>query len=106
VPSKLDNIFDSMMQLLQDSNEHKDVLSFYLQYNTLWNDEIKTVTENRINTDIPLLANVWYSAFVQAGLAISAPAPTPAKNYTPYLVGGVLALALIGVVITLYIKRR
>ena len=109
VPHKLDNIFTSMMQLLQDSYAHTDELSFYLEYNTLWNDEIKTITENRINTDIPLLADVWYTAFVQAGISTSPPSPQPSthsRNYTPYIVGGVFALALISVVITLYTRRR
>jgi hypothetical protein len=109
VPYKIDNIFNSMMQLLQDSYAHTDVLSFYLQYNTLWNDEIKTITENRINTDIPLLANVWYNAFVQAGISTSPPSPPPSthsKNYAPYIVGGVLAIAAISITITLYMRRK
>jgi hypothetical protein len=106
VPHKLDNVFDSMMQLLQDSYSKTPVLNFYLESNTIWNDEIKIITENRLRTATETLADVWYTAFVQAGLATSAPAPTPSKNYTPYLVGGVLALALIGVVITLYMKRH
>ena len=71
VPHKLDNIFDSTMQLLEDSYSNTDVLSFYLEYNTLWNDEIKNITENRLRTDIPMLANIWYTAFVQAGISSS-----------------------------------
>ena len=109
VPHKLDNIFDSTMQLLEDSYSNTDVLSFYLEYNTLWNDEIKNLTENRLRTDIPMLANIWYTAFVQAGISSSPPSPQPSthsRNYTPYIVGGVFAIAVISIVITLHMRRR
>jgi hypothetical protein len=108
VPQKLDNIFNSMMQLLQDSYSNVEELTLYLQFNTLWNSDIKTITENRINTDISILADVWYTAFIQAGLSAS-PLPQPSThstNYIPEIVGGVLAIAVIGVVITLYTRRR
>jgi hypothetical protein len=50
VPNKLDNIFDSMMALAQDSYSNTLVLNFYLETNVLWNDEIKNMTENRLRT--------------------------------------------------------
>jgi hypothetical protein len=109
VPHKIDNIYNSMTQLLQDSYSNAEELTFYLQYNTIWNSDIKTLTQNRLNTDIPLLADVWYTAFVQAGLATSPPTPQPStnsRNYTPYIVGGVIAIAVIGVVITLYMRKH
>jgi hypothetical protein len=108
VPHKLDNIFNSMMQLLQDSYSNAEELTLYLQYNTIWNSEIKTLTQNRLNTDIPLLADVWYTAFVQAGIS-SSPPPQPSthsRNYTPCIVGGVFAIAAISIVITLYTRRK
>ena len=106
-PRKLDNIFNSMMQLLQDSYSNVEELNLYLQYNTLWNSDIKILTQNRINTDIQTLADVWYSAFVQAGLSASpSHRSTHSTNYTPEIVGGVLAIAVISIVITLYTRRR
>jgi hypothetical protein len=109
VPHKLDNVFNSTMGLLQDSFSNTPVLNFYLETNILWNDEIKTITENRLRTATELLADVWYTAFVQAGLATSPPTPQPStnsRNYTPYAVGGVLAIAVIGIVITLYMRKH
>jgi hypothetical protein len=109
VPHKLDNIFNSTMQLLQDSYANTYVLNFYLEYNTLWNDEIKTITENRLRTASEMLANVWYTAFVQAGISSSPPSPQPSTNtrsYTPYIVGGVFAIAVISIAITLYMRRH
>lgn len=109
VPHKLDNIFNSTMQLLQDSYSNTIVLNFYLETNILWNDEIKTITENRLRTATETLADVWYTAFVQAGLATSPPTPQPStnsRNYTLYIVGGVIVIAVIGVVITLYMRRH
>jgi len=106
VPHKLDNIFNSMMQLLQDSYSNVEELNLYLQYNTLWNSDIKIITQNRINTDVQTLADVWYSAFVQAGLSASpSHQSTHSTNYIPEIVGGVLAIAVIGIVITLYRRR-
>jgi hypothetical protein len=104
VPHELDNIFDSTMQLLNDSYSCTGSLSPYLEQGILWNDKIKDMTENRLRTSAQLLANVWYTGVVQAGVS---PPPTAAPtNYTPYIVGGVLVVAVIGIVLVLYIRRR
>jgi hypothetical protein len=104
VPHKLDNIFDSTMQLLNESYSYTNVLNPYLRSGILWNDEIKNITENRLRTGVQLLADIWYTAVVQSGIS-----PTPSThstNYTPYIVGGVLVTAVIIIVIMLYVKRR
>ena len=104
VPHELDNIFDSTMQLLNDSYSYAGSLSPYLEQGILWNDEIKGITENRLRTSAQLLANIWYTAAVQAG--VSPPPSNSPRNYTPYIAGGVLAIAVIGIVIILYKRRR
>jgi hypothetical protein len=109
VPYELDNIFDSTMQLLEDSYSNTDVLSFYLEFNTLWNDEIKHITENRLRSSAQMLANIWYTAFVRAGISPLPPSPQPSThstNYTPYIVCGILVIAVISIVLVLYIRRR
>jgi len=108
VPHELDNIFDSTMQLLNDSYSYVSVLSPYLEQGTLWNDNIKSMTENRLRTSAQLLADIWYTAAVQAGIPNQPPSPTPSAtptNYTPCIVGGVLAIVVISIVLVLYIRR-
>lgn len=109
VPHELDNVFDSTMQLLDDSYSYASVLSPYLEQGTLWNDNIKNMTENRLRTSAQLLADIWYTAAVQAGISSPPPSPPPSAaltNYTPYIVGGVLVVAVIGIVLVLYMRRR
>jgi hypothetical protein len=107
----IDNaIFSSVMQELNDSYSvaQTSLLSTYLTYNTLWNDEIKTITDNRMPVATKELANVWLTAFYAAGLYTpSQPSSTSASptNYTPYVVGGVLVIVVIGIVIVLYMRR-
>jgi len=75
VPYKLDNIFNSTMQLLTESYqfaENKpDNLNYWLTRGILWNENIKGITENRLRTATQYLANVWYTGMVQAGLVIA-----------------------------------
>ena len=77
VPQELGDIFKSTMRLLEDSYSYSYVLRPYLEQSTLWNDEIKNITENRLRTGTQLLADVWYTGMVQAGLVIGAVAPLP-----------------------------
>jgi len=104
VPYKLDNIFNSTMQLLNESYSYTSVLNPYLRSGILWNDEIENITENRLRTGTQMLANIWYTAIVQSG--IYPPPSTHSTNYTPYIAGGVLVIAVISIVITLYMRRR
>lgn len=104
VPYKLDNIFNSTMQLLNESYSYTSVLNPYLRSDILWNDEIKNITENRLRTGTQMLANIWYTAIVQSG--ISPPPSTHPTNYAPYIAVGVLVIAVISIVITLYMRRR
>jgi hypothetical protein len=72
VPYELDNIFNSTMQLLNESYqfaENKpDNLSYWLTRDILWNENIKRITENRLRTAAQYLANIWYTGMVQAEL--------------------------------------
>ena len=104
VPHEIDNIFDSTMQLLNESYSYTSVLNPYLRSSILWNDEIRDITENRLRSSSQLLANIWYTAIVRSG--IFPPPSTHSTNYTPYIVGGVLVIAVISIVIMLYIRRR
>ena len=107
VPYELDNIFDSTMQLLNESYSYTSILNPYLRSGILWNDEIKNITENRLRTGAQLLANIWYTAIVQSGISPPPTTPPPSStNYTPYIVGGVLVVAVISIVIMLYMRRR
>jgi len=72
VPHELGNVFDSTMQMLNDSYSYSSVLIPYLEQGTLWNDEIKDMTENRLRSSAQLLANIWYTAIIRAG-----PTPPP-----------------------------
>ena len=114
VPHELDNIFDSTMQLLYESYEFTsrsdpNDLSYWLAQGISWNDNIKNITENRLRTSTQLLANIWYTAAVQAGIPDQPPSTTPPAtptDYTPYIVGGVLAIAVIGIVLVLHVRRH
>jgi hypothetical protein len=109
VPHELENVFDSTMQLLDDSYSYTGSLSPYLENGILWNDNIKNMTENRLRTSVQLLADIWYTAAVQAGIPNQPPSPTPSAtptNYTPYIVGGVLVVAVISIVLVLHMRRR
>jgi len=68
VPQELDNIFNSTMELLEESYGYVDVVSYYLNQDILWNDELKTIVENRLSSCTRLMANIWYTGMVQAGL--------------------------------------
>ena len=105
VPQEIENVFDSTMQLLNDSYSYTGSLSPYLEQGTLWNDEIiRDIAGNRLRTSAQLLANIWYTAVVRAGIY---PPPSAAStNYMPYIVGGVLVIAAISIVIVLYMRRR
>jgi hypothetical protein len=112
-PYELNNIFDSTMQELSESygftGNTPDKLSYWLFNSTLWNENIKTITENRLRTGTEMLANVWLTAFIQAGIYTPPHSPPPSAtptNHTPYIVGGVLVLAVISIVIVLYMRRR
>lgn len=97
------------MQLLEEGYSYTSVLNPYLENGILWNDEIENMTENRLRTGAQLLANIWYTAFVQAGISSPPPSPPPSAastNYTPYIVGGVLVVAVIGIVLVRLFTRE
>jgi hypothetical protein len=104
VPHEIDNIFDSTMQLLNESYSYTSFLNPYLRSGILWNDEIKDITENRLRSSAQLLANIWYTAIVRSG--ISSQPSTHSTNYTPYIAVGVLVIAVISIVIVLYVRKR
>jgi len=107
----IDNaVFDSVMQELADSYSvtQTSLLSVYLKYNTLWNDEIKTITDKRMPVATKEVANVWLTAFYDAGLytpSQTTPTNTNPQSYALDIVVGVLVIVVIGIVIMLY-KRR
>ncbi|KXB07181.1 hypothetical protein AKJ54_00625 [candidate division MSBL1 archaeon SCGC-AAA382K21] len=82
-PRELDNVFEATMKTLEGSFNFTDEdpdggveLSVYLEYDTLWNDTIKDITENRLQAGIQFTANLWYTAMIRAGLTIPAPTLT------------------------------
>jgi len=116
VPQYLDNITNAALATLADSfsftaeGSNGGVnLTDFLENDILWNDWIRSMTENRVRVGVQFTANVWYTAFVQAGILDQPPSQTPSAtptNYTPYVVGGVLAIVVISIVLVLYIRRR
>jgi LPXTG-motif cell wall-anchored protein len=106
----IDNaVFDSVMQELADSYSvsQSSLLSTYLGYNVLWNDEIKTITDNRMPVATKELADVWLTAFYDAGLYTPSPPSTSStNNYTLVIAGGVLVIVIIGIALVLYMRRR
>ena len=123
----IDNaVFDSVMQELADSyshtalitsgadaqaavNNHTDILSYYLALNILWNSDVKNITDNRMPVATKELANVWLTAFYDAGLYTppqTTPTNTNPQSYALDIVVGVLLIAVIGIVIMLYKRRR
>lgn len=80
VPQELDNIFDATMATLEESFDFTDEdpnggvnLSDFLENDILWNDTIKSITENRLRAGVQFTANIWYTAMIRAGLVIQAP---------------------------------
>jgi hypothetical protein len=115
VPQYLDNITNAALVTLAGSFDFTDEdpnggvnLSDYLEVGTTWNDWIKSMTENRIRVAVQFTANVWYTAFVQAGILDQSPSPPPSTtpDYTPYIVGAVLAVVVIGIALVLYVRRH
>jgi hypothetical protein len=116
VPQYLDDITNAALVTLAGSFDFTDEdphggtnLSDFLENGITWNDWIKSMTENRIRVAVQFTADVWYTAFVQAGLLDQSPSPTPSAtptDYTPYIVGGILAIAVIGIVLVLYVRRH
>lgn len=107
-PYQLDNVFSSTNQLLKDSYSYTVDLNTYLDQEALWNDWIQTTTENRLQSGAQMLADVWYTAAVQAGISqqpASTSLSTTSPNRAPYVIGVVLAIALVGVLLVLYRRR-
>ena len=80
VPLELDNIFDAAMVTLDGSFDFTDEdpeggvnLSDFLENDILWNDTIKSITENRLRAGVQFTTNLWYTAMIQAELTIQAP---------------------------------
>jgi len=78
VPQELDNVFDAAMATLEDSFSFTREgfnggvnLTDFLENNILWNDWIKSMTENRVRAGVQFTANIWYTAMVRAGLAVT-----------------------------------
>jgi len=78
VPQELDNVFDAAMVTLEESfsftregsNHGDNNLTDFLENDILWNDWIKSMTENRVRAAVQFTANVWYTAMIRAGLVI------------------------------------
>ena len=75
VPRYLDDVTNAALLTLKDSFNFTDEdpnggtnLSDYLEVGTTWNDWIKSMTENRIGAAARFTADVWYTAFVRAGI--------------------------------------
>jgi len=80
VPQELENVFNSTMQLLDDSYSCTIVLNPYLESGILWNDEIKDMTEERLRASAQLHANIWYTGMI---LAMAGPTSS-VTSITPY----------------------
>lgn len=90
VPQELDNIFDAAIATLEGSFDFTDEdpeggvnLSDFLEQDILWNDTIRDITENRLRASVQFTANLWYTAMIQAGLAIQAPTLFEPGNAVP-----------------------
>jgi len=106
-PHELDNVFDSTMQLLNDSYSYVSVLSSYLENDVLWNGEIKDMTENRLRSSAQLLANIWYTAVIQAGVS-APPPPTDNANSgqsSPWVITIVLIVIVVVAATALYLWK-
>jgi parallel beta-helix repeat protein len=77
VAYELGNVFDAAMVTLAESFSFTKEgsnggvnLTDFLENNILWNDWIKSMTENRVRASVQFTANLWYTAMVRAGLVI------------------------------------
>jgi len=82
-PQELDNILGAALASLAKSftftreGANGGVnLTDFLDNDILWNDWIKSMTENRLRAAVQFSANIWYTAMIQAGLTIQAPTLT------------------------------
>ena len=108
VPHEVDNIFDSMMEFLEESYEYVADVSYYLNQDNLWNDELKVIVENRLSSCTRLMADIWYTGMVKANLTAN---PNDVRPESPsaewLLIAGVVGvIAVIGIGLAIYIKRR
>jgi parallel beta-helix repeat protein len=88
VPQQLDNITAAALASLAKSfsytaegaNPDDNNLTAFLENGILWNDWIKSMTENRLRAAVQFTANVWYTAMIHAELTIDAPTLTSPSN--------------------------
>jgi len=84
VPQELDNITYAALTTLAESfsftkegsNPGDNNLTDFLKNDILWNDWIRSMTENRLRAAVQFTANTWYTAMIRAGLTIQAPTLT------------------------------
>ena len=83
VPQELDNITNAALATLAESFSFTKEgsnggvnLTDFLEDSILWNDWIRSMTENRVRASVQFTANVWYTAMIRAGLTIQAPTLT------------------------------
>jgi len=83
-PQELDNIFGAAMATLEESFGYtgytSDKLNYWLAGGILWNDTIKSITENRLQAGVQFTTNIWYTAMIRAGLTIGAPTLESPEN--------------------------
>ena len=72
VPQYLDDITNAALVTLAGSFDFTDEDpngGVNIDGGTIWNDTIKSISENRVRAGVQFTVNVWYTAMVQAGLA-------------------------------------
>ncbi len=107
VPREVDNIFDSMMVLLEESYEYVSNVSYYLNQDILWNDELKVIVENRLSSCTRLMADIWYTGMVRANLVdVQGDADLEPSPTRWLIVAGVVGVMVVGFMVALYIRKH
>lgn len=108
MPQEVDNIFDSMMEFLEESYEYVADVSYYLNRDILWNDELKVIVENRLSSCTRLMADIWYTGMVRADLTAGQNDVHSESSSTRYpLIAGVVGVIIsISIAFVLYMRRQ
>jgi hypothetical protein len=72
IPEVLENVFDSTMELLEESYGDVEILSYEICYVSLWNPTVEEIVESRLEASVKLLADILFTGLVRANLVVPA----------------------------------
>jgi hypothetical protein len=108
-PRLVDDVFQAAVRAAHDSFTYtgyeNDKVNYWLAQGVLWNDVLRSMTENRLNAAVRLTADIWYTALVEAGL-LKAQAPMEERSRVTWAVPAAAVVVVAVLVVTSYVIRK